>query len=100
MCLALPARIESVHARDGVLMAQVDLRGVRQEVCLEYVPEAGPGEWVVVHLGMAIQHLDPPAAEEHLALLEAIGAFAGEDTGDDPPEGAGEVREETRAATG
>jgi hydrogenase expression/formation protein HypC len=89
VCLALPARIESVHARDGVVMAQVDVRGVRQEICLEYVPEAGPGEWVLVHLGMAIQHLDEPAAREHLELLEAIGALNGD--GSDP----GETRAET-----
>jgi hydrogenase expression/formation protein HypC len=81
VCLALPARIVSVHARDGVSMAQVDFRGVRQEVCLEYVPEARVGEWVLVHLGMAIQHLDERTALEHLALLEAAGVLDGESDG-------------------
>jgi hydrogenase expression/formation protein HypC len=75
VCLALPARVLSVHARDGTPMAEVDLRGVRSEVCLVYVPEAGPDEWVLVHLGMAIAHLDEREAREHLALLEEAGVL-------------------------
>jgi hydrogenase assembly chaperone HypC/HupF len=51
MCVALPGRIVSVHERDGLPMASVDVRGSRQEVCLLYVPEADVGDWVLAHLG-------------------------------------------------
>jgi hydrogenase expression/formation protein HypC len=82
VCLALPARVLTVHARDGTPMAEVDLHGVRSEVCLVYLPEAGPDEWVLVHLGMAISHLDEQEAREHLALLEEAGVL-------EPPDASG-----------
>ena len=73
MCLALPGRIVSVHALGGVPMAQVDFCGARQEVCLEYVPEAAPGDWVLAHLGVALRQLDEQAALADLALLAEAG---------------------------
>ena len=78
VCLALPGRIVAVRARDGVPMAEVDFQGARQEVCLEYVPDAGPGDWVLAHLGVALQQLDEAAARADLALLEEAGVLPGE----------------------
>lgn len=83
MCLALPGRILSVHDRDGVPLAHVDFRGARQEVCLLYVPEAQPGEWVLAHLGVALRRLDEQAALADLAMLEEAGLL------DDLAEGSG-----------
>jgi hydrogenase expression/formation protein HypC len=82
VCLAIPGRVMSVQVRGGIPVAQVDFRGARQEVCVEYVPEVRPGEWVLVHLGMAIQHLDEDTAREHLALLEEAGVL-------EPPDASG-----------
>jgi len=73
VCLALPGQIVAVHTRGDVPMAEVDFRGARQEVCLEYVPEAGPGDWVLAHLGVALQQLDEQSALADLALLEEAG---------------------------
>ena len=73
MCLALPGRIVSVHERDVLPMALVDVRGSVQEVCLIYVPEAAVGDWVLAHLGVALERLDEERALADLALLEEAG---------------------------
>ncbi len=73
MCLAVPGRVVSVSERDGTRMAEVDFGGVRKEVCLAYVPDVGCGEYVIVHVGFAIQRLDEASARETLASFERMG---------------------------
>lgn len=73
MCLAVPGQVVSRHERDDNPMAQVDFGGVRKEVCLAYVPEVEVGNWVIVHVGFAIQHLDEQSALETLATFEQLG---------------------------
>ncbi|GIM94658.1 HypC/HybG/HupF family hydrogenase formation chaperone [Paractinoplanes toevensis] len=73
MCLAVPGRILSIAEADGVPMADVDFGGVRKSVCLQYVPDASVGEYVVVHVGFAIQLLDERSAQETLANFEKMG---------------------------
>lgn len=72
MCLAVPGRIVDRHERGGTAMATVDLGGRAREVCLELVPEARPGDWVVVHLGMALDVIDEREARETLATAEQL----------------------------
>ena len=73
MCLAVPGRVISMAERDETLMAQVDFGGVTKEVCLQYIPDAVVGEYVVVHVGFAIQRLDEASAQETLANFEKLG---------------------------
>lgn len=73
MCLAVPGRIISIAERDDTLMADVDFGGVTKEVCLAYVPDAVVGEYVVVHVGFAIQRLDEKSAQQTLANFEKLG---------------------------
>jgi len=73
MCLAVPGRVMSIAEVDGTSMAQVDFGGVRKDVCLEYVPDVTVGEYVIVHVGFAIQRLDEASAEETLANFERLG---------------------------
>jgi hydrogenase expression/formation protein HypC len=73
MCLAVPGRVLSIAEVDGTLMAQVDFGGVRKGVCLQYVPDVAVGEYVVVHVGFAIQRLDEKSAQETLANFERLG---------------------------
>jgi len=54
-------------------MGKVDFGGVAREVCLAYVPEAGVGDYVIVHVGFAISQLDEVEAQETLQLMEEIG---------------------------
>ena len=75
MCLGVPARVTAVADEDGLRMGDVDFGGAGRRVCLAYVPEAGVGDWVVVHAGFAIAVLD---AEEAAATLRALAALGEE----------------------
>ena len=78
MCLAVPGRVMSITQSDGIAMAAVDFGGVSKEVCLAYVPDAVVGEYVIVHVGFAIQRLDERSALETLAEFERLGLLAEE----------------------
>jgi len=73
MCLAVPGQVESIAEENGTLMAQVNFGGVRKKVCLAYLPETEVGEYVIVHVGFAIQRLDEQSAQETLAEFERLG---------------------------
>jgi hydrogenase expression/formation protein HypC len=71
MCLAIPARIvEVLPNSEGV----VDLGGVRKRISLELVADSVPGDYVIVHVGYALQKLDPAEAARTLALFAEAGA--------------------------
>jgi hydrogenase expression/formation protein HypC len=73
MCLAIPGQILSIQDEDGVAMADVNFGGVEKRVCLQYLPDAAVGEYVVVHVGFAIQQLDEASALETLANFATLG---------------------------
>jgi hydrogenase expression/formation protein HypC len=56
-------------------MAQVDFGGVRKDVCLEYLPDVTTGDYVIVHVGFAIQRLDEQSALETLESFEKLGVL-------------------------
>lgn len=78
MCLAVPGRVLSVDERDGTLMSVVDFGGVHKDVCLQYIPDVAIGDYVVVHVGFAIQRLDEESALRTLAEFEHLGVLAEE----------------------
>ena len=71
MCLAIPARVVELQDDEQAL---VDLGGVRKQVSLALVPDALPGDYVIVHVGHAIGRLDPDEAERTLALFAELAA--------------------------
>ncbi|HEY8538574.1 MAG TPA: HypC/HybG/HupF family hydrogenase formation chaperone [Steroidobacteraceae bacterium] len=73
MCLAIPARV--VETRDGD-RAVVDLGGVRKEISLALIDGVATGDYVIVHVGYALQRLDTAEAERTLAWFAEIGAQA------------------------
>ena len=75
MCLAIPGRVVEFHNTDGVRMSKVDFGGVTREACLEYLPEAAVGDYVLVHAGFAITKVDPEEAARTLQLLREMGQF-------------------------
>jgi hydrogenase expression/formation protein HypC len=75
MCLAVPGRIISLEDRDGTLMSVVDFGGIKKDVCLQYIPDAAVGEYVIVHVGFAIQRLDEESAIRTLAEFEHLGVM-------------------------
>ena len=75
MCLAVPGQVLRVEVRDETRMAEVDFGGVRKEVCLEYLPDVSSGDYVIVHVGFAIQRLDEQSARDTLANFEKLGVL-------------------------
>jgi hydrogenase expression/formation protein HypC len=73
MCLAVPGRVLSIADDEGTPMAEVDFGGVRKQVCLQYIPDAAVDEYVIVHVGFAIQRLDEQSAQETLANFDRLG---------------------------
>ena len=72
MCIALPGRIEDVSGEDIGRIGRVDFGGITREVNLALVPEAAPGDWVLVHAGIAINTVDEAEARRVLEDLEAV----------------------------
>jgi hydrogenase expression/formation protein HypC len=72
MCLAIPARIEELTAQGDAI---VNLGGVRKEISLALIDHAMVGEYVIVHVGYALQKLDQEEAERTLALFAEMGAL-------------------------
>ncbi|MFA9561927.1 MAG: HypC/HybG/HupF family hydrogenase formation chaperone [Nitrospirota bacterium] len=72
MCLAVPGKIESVQEGKDVRTGLVSFGGISKDVCLALVPEAGVGDYVIVHVGFAISKVNEDAAKESLALLEEM----------------------------
>jgi hydrogenase expression/formation protein HypC len=65
MCLAIPGKILSVLGDDPLTRTgQVSFGGIVKEVNLAYVPEAGVGDYVVVHVGFAISKMDEQEAQQ------------------------------------
>jgi hydrogenase expression/formation protein HypC len=74
MCLAIPGEIVGVRAHQGGLrFADVRFAGIVREVCLECVPEAEVGDFVVVHVGFAISRIDREEAERAYRALDLMG---------------------------
>jgi len=74
MCLAIPVKV--VELRDGD-QAMVDVGGVRKEISLALVDGITVGDYVILHVGYAIQKLDPEEAEKTLALFAELGENLG-----------------------
>ena len=66
MCLAIPARIEQLIDDENAI---VDFGGVRKSVSLALVDDVAVGDFVIVHVGFALQKLDLEEAERTLALF-------------------------------
>lgn len=72
MCLGVPGRITAVM--EGLVrMGTVDFDGSFLEVCLAYVPDAKPGDYVLVHAGFALAQLDEDQAAKTLEILAELG---------------------------
>ena len=78
MCLGIPGRIVSIAACDPIRRGMVEFGGVSREVCLACVPEAGVNDWVIVHVGFAISHIDEADARETLEALRSLGELDSE----------------------
>jgi hydrogenase expression/formation protein HypC len=80
MCLAVPGKVLSVEGEDPAFRsAIVDLFGVRKTVSLAFTPEVQPGDFVLVHVGFALNRIDEEQAAQTYQYLLQIGALSEED---------------------
>ncbi len=85
MCLAVPGKIVSIEGEDSILRSgRVDFSGIVKQVNLAYVPEAKVGDYVLVHVGFAINIIDEAEANQVFEYLREMGELA-ELEGNDAP---------------
>lgn len=80
MCLAIPGKVAEIQVQEGVRTGRVLFGGIARQACLDFVPEAREGDFVMVHVGFAISVVDKEEAERTYALLESMGVL-GEELG-------------------
>lgn len=69
MCLAVPAKILEINDSDTALC---DFNGVQKNVNVSLINDPKPGDWVIVHVGFALNRIDADEAQKTLQALEAI----------------------------
>ena len=73
MCLAVPGELLDVAGDEALIRTgRVAFGGIVKDVSLAYVPEASPGDYVLVHAGFAITVLDEEEARKTLAYLAEL----------------------------
>ena len=72
MCLAIPGKVIEVFEDRGLRMGRVDFGGTVRKACLEHLPEANLGDYVLVHVGFALSLVDPEEAQRTYKFLEEL----------------------------
>lgn len=73
MCLAVPGKILDAEEIGGMRVGRIQFGGVTRKAYLDYVPEALPGDYVMVHVGFAISKVDEEEAARTYELLQQMG---------------------------
>jgi len=76
MCLALPARVVSIDAAGDLAMVAVG--GVRKEISLALVENVQVDDYVLIHVGYALNRISEEEARLTLALFAEAGLASGE----------------------
>lgn len=81
MCLGIPGRVVEASP-DHPDLARVDVEGVFRDINMALLDEdpPKPGEWILIHLGFALQKMTEAEAAEALAVMAVLG-----EGGDDDP---------------
>jgi len=72
MCLAIPGRVAETWRENEILMGKVEFSGVTRRVCLEHVPDVKIDEYVLVHVGFALQKIDAAEAAQVFEILREL----------------------------
>lgn len=82
MCLAIPGQVQSVADIGLNRVAQVQFGAICRPVFLDFVPEAVPGDFVLVHVGFALSRIDEAEAKATYELIERLGMMEPMEEGD------------------
>ena len=75
MCFAVPGEIVDIQGgQPETRVGRVRFGGILKDVNLAFVPEAQPGDYVLVHVGFAISRIDEAEAARVFAYLKEIGS--------------------------
>lgn len=73
MCLAIPGKVITIEQVPGqVRLGKVEMGAIRKNINLELVPEANIGDYVLVHVGVAISVVDEQEALKTLRFLDQM----------------------------
>jgi hydrogenase expression/formation protein HypC len=81
MCLGIPGQIVEITDANNKL-ALVNVGGVKRQINLacivdeEHPVESCVGDWVLVHVGFALNRIDEEEAAETLKMLQEIVALS------------------------
>ena len=77
MCLGIPGQVVEVLTEHGGELAMVDVQGARRRINLGLLEQdddpPAPGDWVLIHMGFALERIDEAEARQALAGLELMG---------------------------
>lgn len=72
MCLAIPVKVEKILDDDT---AVVDIGGVKKEISIALIEDLAIGDYVIMHVGYALNKIDPEEAAKTLALFDEMGVL-------------------------
>ena len=79
MCRAVPGKIITIdETNPSIRMAKVDFGGIVKDISLTWVPETKPGDYVMAHVGFALNVIDEQDALQTLELLKMMGELPDE----------------------
>jgi hydrogenase expression/formation protein HypC len=75
MCLGIPGQVVEVLEGNGGMLALVDVLGARRPINLGMLEDMtlAPGDWVLIHMGFALERIDESKAAEAMSGLEMMG---------------------------
>jgi hydrogenase expression/formation protein HypC len=77
MCLGVPGKVVKIEENPlGMTMGRVDFAGITKDVCLAYVPEVQVGDYVIVHVGFALNKVDEDEAMKVFEYLKEMEELA------------------------
>lgn len=79
MCLAIPVQVLELNPDTG--MAVVALEGVKKEISVALLEEVAVGDYVLVHVGYALNRISVEEAQKTLALMAEAGLVAADEAG-------------------
>lgn len=78
MCLAVPGKIVSIDESNAELkMAKVNFGGVMKDICIQWLSDVQIGDYVLAHVGFALNKIDQKDAEETIEILKQMGDIQG-----------------------
>lgn len=74
MCLAVPGKVVSIdESNPDLRMAKVNFGGVSKDICIQWLPDVQIGEYILAHVGFALNKVDEKDAEDTIRILREMG---------------------------